>query len=329
MLDAHPAQGHAAVVQVVMFGTMASVNYAGVALSFAGPPSLLSCMARVPGWLMRDVAPAASVTCQLHETTQPGPPPFTASERGWLHWEWQSGTAQVMTRSGRGRVWKVGGNYEAEAWLPPHPRAAVTMVGALASAVLHDLGGLLLHAASVRAESGVVAFIGPSGAGKSTACEHFGGAPLFSIDRLTVVPRKTGFTGSQPAMQGWFALPVLGGTPVNPVAPRATPDWVALSAILRVHQSREGVHVEQCPTSRALATLRESAFTGGTERVAELELLARLERLAADVPIAHLHFGLGSCLETAVGRWLSRRVARSIEVEDVGNRHERAQALGG
>jgi hypothetical protein len=287
---------------------MAEVNYAGVALSFAGPTGLLECMARVAGAQEREVAPAARVVCQLHESSEPDPVLATARERGWLHWEWQSGTAQVVTRSARARLWRAGAAYAAEAWLSPHSRAATTLVGALSSAVLHDVGGILLHAASILGESGVVAFVGPSGAGKSTACGHMGGAPIFSIDRMVIVPSHPGTTnperpvGNRPT---WFACPLFGGTVLHPEAPRALPDWSPLRAIFRVHQAPRGAHVEECTGSRALASLRESAFTGGSDPGAELELLARLERLRADVPVGRLHFGLGSCLPPVVSRWLS------------------------
>jgi hypothetical protein len=253
------------------------------------------------------MAPAARVDCLLHEGGEGVEGSPGARQRGWLRWRWQSGTAEISTRSARAVVWRADGAYAAEAWLPPCSRDTTTLVGALSSAVLHDAGGVLLHAASVLVDSRVVAFLGPSGAGKSTACRHMGGAPIFSLDRIAVMPRNpAALSGPAPAGPAeWFAYPLFSGTALDPNAPRAKPGWAALRVCLRVHQAPHEAHIEACHGSRALAALRESAFSGGTDPSAELDLLERLGRLRAHVPVGRLHFALGSSLAPLVSRWLS------------------------
>jgi hypothetical protein len=215
--------------------------------------------------------------------------------------------ARVATRSARALVWKASGKdeYGAEAWLPPDSREATTLVGALSSAILHDAGGLLLHTASVLWESQVVAFLGPSGAGKSTACRQMRGAPLFSLDRVAVMPHEPGALASDTS--SWFAYPLFGGTALDPGAPRAKPAWTPLGALLQVQQAPGIAHVERRWGARAIASLRESVFIGATDPEAELALLTRLERLRLDVPVGRLHFALGSCLVAPVSRWLSEQ----------------------
>lgn len=286
---------------------MAEINYGGVALRFRGPSALLGQVAAVTGEAQQGVPPAARVECVLHDAGESDVSSAGARQRGWLSWRWQSGTAEVTTRSARAVVWRADGGYAAEAWLPPSSREATTLVGALSSAVLHDAGGILLHAASVLAESRVVAFLGPSGAGKSTACRHMGGAPIFSLDRIAVMPRDpAAFPGQAPVGPPvWFAYPLFSGTALDPAAPRVRPRWMPLGVCLRVHQAPQGAHIEACQGSRALAALRESAFSGGTDPGAELDLLERLGRLRVDVPVGRLHFALGSTLAPLVSRWLS------------------------
>jgi hypothetical protein len=286
---------------------MSELNYGGVALHFRGPSALLACLAKVAGEPHRDVPPAARVSCVLHDAAEPPAGSTASAERGWLRWQWRAGTAQVVTRGARALVWKADGGYAAEAWLPPNARVATTLVGALSSAVLHDAGGLLVHAASVLVDSRVVAFIGTSGAGKSTACRHMGGALIFSLDRLAVLPHDPGAPQLAHAVVPpvWFAYPLFGGTALDPAAPRAKPAWTPLATLLRVHRGDREPRIEPCGGPQALASLRESAFSGGTDPDTELDLLARIERLRLDVPVGRLHFGLGSSLVAPVSRWIS------------------------
>jgi len=254
-----------------------------------------------------DAVPATHVTCELHEAPEAGA--STAGERdpGWLRWAWKLDEAQISTRNARAQLWRRESGYSVQAWLRPESHATRTLVGAISSAILHDLGGLVLHSGSVLSAGGVVAFIGPSGAGKSTACRHMLGDPIFSLDRLAVLPcspeqsPEPTRAGVQPA---WFAYPWPGGTAIDPDKPHAVPRWSRLRGILRVRQSMGAAQVEACSPAAAVALLRESTYHGCPDARVEGEILHRLERLAGAVPVGRVYFALGPSLTPPVSRWL-------------------------
>jgi hypothetical protein len=233
----------------------------------------------------------------------------THPDRGRVNWEWSAGEARVSTLAARARLWRADTGYAVEAWLPPNYRAAHTLLGALYSAVLHDLGGFILHAASVLSGGGVIAFVGPSGAGKSTACRHMYGQPTFSIDRMAILPRPReakSAVGAPSSDHAWYGYPMHGGTSIDPDKPRVAPRWSPLRAILRVRHARGEARLEARSAAAAVALLRESTFHCCPGVVAEREILERLERFAGTVSIGRLHFSLGPSLTPAVSRWLSQ-----------------------
>jgi hypothetical protein len=307
---------------------MIELNYEGMAFSFRGPSALLDCVRRVadqehgptpqraaldttgaqPDPSGKTTAPVP-VACEVHEPREPAPLLETPRERGWLNWEWKADEARVSTLSARARVWRSGTGYAVEAWFAPDHRATRTLLGALYSAVLHDLGGFILHSASVLSGGGVVAFVGPSGAGKSTACRHMQEEPTFSIDRIAILPRhceSTSGSETPPRSRTWYAYPLYGGTSIDPDKPRVAPRWSPLRAVLRVQHAKGEARLEACSAAAAVALLRESVFHGGPGVKVEQEVLERLEHLASAVPVGRVHFGLGPSLTPAVGRWLSQ-----------------------
>ncbi|HKO91727.1 MAG TPA: hypothetical protein VJU61_11265 [Polyangiaceae bacterium] len=301
----------------------ALLQYAGLGFSLQGPDDLLARFARVvsydagtvassparPGGKL-DVEPLALATleCRLHEASPPTRRLESASERGWLRWEWTGQEARVWTLSAEARISRRGADFSVELWLPRGDRAVQTLLGGLSSAVLHALGGAILHSASVYLDGGVIAFVGPSGAGKSTASRQAHGS-LFSIDRLAIAPLPpAGASGRAPLQgpSGWMAYPLLGGTLLDPGLPRAPSAWLPLHAVLRVHQAAHGCRVETCSPTGRLALLRESTYLGGHGASTELELLSRLERLSAEVAVARLHFSLGTSLTSLLRRFISQ-----------------------
>jgi hypothetical protein len=162
-----------------------------------------------------------------------------------------------------------------------------------------------------------VAFVGPSGAGKSTACRHVDEARLFSVDRLAVAPAwlsAPGLTAApeRPAHFGagprprarWLAHPLPGGTRPVPDMPSAPERALPLAGLLRVQRATLGTRLERHSPAPAVATLRESAFQIGAAPSAESELLAVLDRLAQDVPVARLELLLRTSLTPLLRRWL-------------------------
>lgn len=227
-----------------------------------------------------------------------------------LSWEWSGTMGSAVTT--RAHAWwrsesRGAGDrprIDVEAKLAAGRWGAESLLTALAAALIHRAGGAVLHAASVGLSSrGVVAFVGPSGAGKSTACRQVSGAPLFSVDRLAVAPEP------QSAGARWLGWALPGGTGISEMS-EAGASGLPLAAVLRVHKAQASRLAEPSRTL-AVSSLRASAFHAGHGTSAELELLTRLERLAAEVPFANLYNCLGTSLEAMLRRWLAERQLRS------------------
>lgn len=296
------------------------LSFAGIDFTFEGPAPLLNALAEVPLAVRSSALPAPGGADLNDLSTPPIGAPSVAEVRCGLtparqnsslsraklgprgvEWEWSGDAGQALTEHAEVR-WQVdtGGRVNAEAMLSPNPRAAESLLTALASALLHGAGGAILHAASVELACGVVAFVGRSGAGKSTACEHVNGARQFSLDRLAVVPAVSRQVGHA----GWMAHPLPGGTRSERGLPDSVPLGRPLRAILGVHKAASGCELSRCATDRAVAMLRAAAFHANRQPGAELELLAHLERLARELPVGNLHLSLGTSLEPILGRWL-------------------------
>lgn len=68
------------------------------------------------------------------------------------------------------------------------------LLGSALGALIHQRGGVPLHASGVAVNGGCAAFVGPSGAGKSTLCAHLAhrGYPVVSDDVLPVFQSASG-----------------------------------------------------------------------------------------------------------------------------------------
>jgi hypothetical protein len=297
------------------------VSFAGIQFTFVGPAALLTRIESTPRVLvLRDSAPSAEarpfakVWCRVRPASLPGatgaPPAFGGRA---VEWQWRGDSGHVRTQHAQAH-WQLGPNgASAEATLGPSRRAAEGLLVALTGALLHRAGGALIHSASVEQPDGVIAFVGPSGAGKSTACEHVEGALQFSFDRLAVVP-----VGGDLGRRAWRAYPLPGGTPPTSNTPEPGSHGRPLKAILRIRQAAHGCWLEECSTSQAVALLRESAFHTNQGPAAELGLLALLEQLAIEAPIANLHFSLGTSLGPAVSRWLTEKCSARERARSMG-----------
>jgi len=311
----------------------------GLAFSFEGPRALLEPLTELaerdgPRERAATEPTLARIHCRLQLVPLPVPRPTQPAELGWLRWEWVRDEASIWTRCARASIRRAGFGdlavprsmlglpseadpsplFTADVWLPADPHAVQTLMGGLCSAVLHAIGGAIVHASSVQLDGGVIAFLGPSGAGKSTASRLLGEGALFSVDRLAVAPiavaaPEPGIGDRAQRRHSWWAYPLFGGTWIEATMPRALPAWAPLRALFGVHQMRGDAFIETCSPIRALATLRESGLHGGQGAGMELEFLSRLQQLAAETPIARLHFGLGASLAPLIRRWLSEVAA--------------------
>lgn len=297
-----------------------TLHHDGLCFSLEGADELVARAARVASYGPRTPSTApqpespednagqrslAAIGCRLHQAPPSAKPLKSRNERGWLRWEWTGDEARVWTLSGEARISRRASELWVEAWLPAGDRAVQTLLGGISSAILHALGGLIVHSSSVRLDGGVIAFVGPSGAGKSTASRQAKGASLFSVDRLAIVPLRAASGSRNAGTQGrggWLAYPLLGGTVLDPEMPRAPTAWSPLHAMFRVHQAPHECRVEASSPAGKLALLRESTYLGGHSANAELELLSRLEQLSTDVAVARLHFSLGTSLTALLRR---------------------------
>jgi hypothetical protein len=255
---------------------------------------------------------------------------------GVLSWSWTDNAGTLATSVVHAQIESVAGRLVARAWLGEEARAPHDLLNGLAVMLTHRLGGAVFHAASVEVAERVVAFIGPSGAGKSTACLHMGGAPIFSVDRLAILPLDilpldlpsvdralveqpaangpiaAAGTGSAPIparqpppkRHRWFAHPLPGGTRPGTHTPFARPRWLPLACILGSQKSAEGATIGAPSRAGAVKLLRESTFQAGLAPGAERELLAALDDLASRVPVGRLRWSLGASLTSVSSRWL-------------------------
>ncbi len=179
------------------------------------------------------------------------------------------------TASGEGGVVLARGDYEpAERALENYLRAAVAFLAA-------ERGGALVHAASAVWEGAGYLFYGASGAGKSTLAALDRRARVVSDDLSLVLPARDG-------------RPELVGTPFRGTYEGGPP-------VVGRFPLRAGFRLVQAPRHAVEAVPRVVAFAqlvGNLPFVADAlpargTLLARLEHLFREVPLARLCFHRG------------------------------------
>jgi hypothetical protein len=257
------------------------------------------------------LAPKFAARCRLHMLSSAGAE-RTILPRSGITWHWGEGGGQVVTRFAHAHISGGVSGFYGRAWVDDDALAPHFLLSGLTALLAHRLGGAVLHAASVELDAGVIAFIGPSGAGKSTACCHVAHAPLFSVDRLAIVPLGLAGSaeagspeaGSSEAGPMWLSHPLPGGTRPVPDMPSAEPRWLPVAGILRVERSAADTTIGVPSLAGAVRSLRESTFQAGVGPGVEAELLGILEHLAQRVPVARLHLNLGASLGPLLSRWL-------------------------
>ncbi len=267
------------------------------------------------------VSPKFLRGCLLHLQPRAFAPPAPPAA---LTWRWTQEGGTLATRFVFAQLEHAAGRVVARAWLDDDARAPHDLLNGLVVMLTHRLGGAVFHAASVEVADRVVAFVGPSGAGKSTACLHMDQAPIFSVDRLALLPVESippelvalhaDASGTPAAVaparrapasrHRWFAHPLPGGTRPFTHTPFARPRWLPLACLLGVQKSAQGARIVTPSRAGAVTLLRESTFQAGLTPEAERELLASLDDLASHVPVGRLHWSLGATLKAVSSRWL-------------------------
>ena len=193
-------------------------------------------------------------------------------------------TTRVRARSLEVELSKVGERrYAAAARIAPVPEALVGLLRALAGAVTHREGGLMLHAAAVELDGQAVLFVGPSGAGKSTAARQSDGARCFAFDHVAIVPAEGGLLA--------WGLP--GGTAAR--APLASSVVYPVAAAFRVRKAPDlaAPRVQWLSGVEALFAVRESVECADLTPGGEDVYLHAVTKLSAQLATGAIHTVLG------------------------------------
>jgi hypothetical protein len=179
--------------------------------------------------------------------------------------------------------------YAAAVRLGSGPDGYAGLLRAVAAAVLHRHGGLVLHAAALELDGRAVLFVGPSGVGKSTAVALSDAGRCFAQDQVALVPSES----------GWFAWGLPGGTPARALlAPEAV---YPLAAVLRVHQAGSGEpQLQRLAGAEALSAVRESIDWADESLAGERMYLRAATQLSSTIPIG------------AIGTVMRRSISASI-----------------
>jgi hypothetical protein len=271
-------------------------GFAGVHFALTGPglrrwspPSLAVTGARATRVF-------AEVELEVHSTAArrvlavpqaPSGPPRAPA----VTWRWQAAELELEVEGVRVALQRVGAQrFRGEAWLGAGLRPFERILAPLACALAYELGGAVLHAASVIWREGAWAFIGPSGAGKTTACQHVGGR-VYSLDRLLLWP-ASGPELRVSALPSGRELWELG------VLPKALS--VPLHGLFRVRHGggTAGARVETPTAARTFVDFREAVFFGGADVAEHHRLLENVEQWCDRGVLRTFGFDLGVAQST-------------------------------
>ncbi|MBI5486675.1 MAG: hypothetical protein HY905_05040 [Deltaproteobacteria bacterium] len=182
--------------------------------------------------------------------------------------------------------------------------------------------GLLLHASAVRAADSAFVFAGPAESGKSTAASGFSGGTVLADERVAVrapspqPPFRPEFAGSPfpvpcspvsrpdpppvPSIRSsWLAYPVpMWGGKYSPVVA----DVVPLAMVVVVRKGAP-LAASVLPAAAGMSRLARAVVHNHYDGARADWVLGILARLATEVPVVELSYGLGeSFADVLVGR---------------------------
>lgn len=141
----------------------------------------------------------------------------------------------------------------------------------------HEKGGVLLHAAGVKTDSGAYLFLGPSGAGKTTVCKHSQAQYTILNDDLILL---------LPCEKRWQAY----STPFwNPTQVRPSTENAPVTALFWLVQSKQAL-TRPMRAGQALAALTAGAPIVSVDPGRIPRLLKILSAIQATTPMQALHF---------------------------------------
>ncbi|MBI5498913.1 MAG: hypothetical protein HY907_01610 [Deltaproteobacteria bacterium] len=161
--------------------------------------------------------------------------------------------------------------------------------------------GLLLHASAVRAAGNAFVFAGPAESGKSTAAGGFSGGTVLADERVAV--RSMQCTSPAPT-HGWRAYPVpMWGGKYQPVAA----DVVPLAMVVVVRKNAP-LAASVLPAPAGMSRLARAVVHNHYDGARADAVLGTLARLATEVPVVELSYGLGEPFaDVLVERWVAAR----------------------
>lgn len=196
--------------------------------------------------------------------------------------------------------------YACSARVARDPMALSTLLRSLVAIVVHDVGGLIMHAAGIVLDEQAVLYVGPSGAGKSTAATLTEGASMFAADHVAVIPQRDG---------GVLAYGLPGG---NAAAMTHTAQAVwPLAAVFRILRDAHEAAVPHVPRARVLQgaqslfVLREAVESADVSTGAEQARLSAVTEIAPALTVGTLHTVLGAPLGALVRGQLASRGAQA------------------
>ena len=179
--------------------------------------------------------------------------------------------------------------YACSARIASDPMALTVLLRSIVAVVVHDVGGLIVHAAGIALGERAVIYVGPSGAGKSTAATLTDGARMFAADHVALLPQRDGSVLA-------YGLP--GGNAAT-MTHTAEVVW-PLAGVFRIQRDGADVPLPHVPRARclsgaeALFALREAVESADVSPAAEQTRLSAVSAIAAAVTIGTLHTVLGT-----------------------------------
>jgi len=196
--------------------------------------------------------------------------------------------------------------YACSARIASDPLALSALLRSIVAIVVHDAGGVMVHAAGIVLDQQAVIYVGPSGAGKSTAATLTDRARMFACDHVALLPQRAG---------GVLAYGMPGGSTAA-MSQTSEAVW-PLGAVFRILRDGPAVPKPHTPrvtllqSAEALFTMREAVESPDESIAAEQKRLAAVAAIASATKVGTLHTVLGASIGQLVREQLTRQEVRA------------------